>query len=62
MIANMLRIEAVRVLNAIAGPNEAMAEADFYRREEKRWRKWVFVGTIWIQISSATFDLKAASS
>lgn len=44
MIANMLRIEAVRVLNAISGPNEAMAEADFYRREEKRWRKWALVG------------------
>lgn len=46
IIANMLRIEAVRVLNAIAGPNEAMAEADFYRREEKRWRKWALVGII----------------
>ena len=46
MIANMLGIEAVRALRSIPGPNEAMAEANFYWREEKRWRKWALVGSL----------------
>jgi len=45
MIANMLGIEAVRALRSIPGPNEAMEEANFYWREEKRWRKWALVGS-----------------
>jgi hypothetical protein len=45
MIANMLRIEAVRILNSIPGPNEAMAEASRYYREEERWRCWGLLGS-----------------
>ena len=44
MIANMLRIEAVRMLHAIPDPNEAMREADRYCREESRWRYWALNG------------------
>ena len=44
MIANMLRVEAVRMLNTIPGPNEAMAEANRYYREEERWRCWALWG------------------
>ena len=44
MIANMLRIEAVRMLHAIPDPNEAMREADRYGREENRWRYWALNG------------------
>ena len=44
MIANMLRVETIRVLQSIPGPVEAMKEADFYRREEKRWRNWALNG------------------
>lgn len=46
IIANMLGIEAVRALRSIPGPNEAMEEANFYWREEKRWRKWALVGSL----------------
>jgi hypothetical protein len=46
MIANMLGIEAVRALSSIPGPNEAMEEANFYWREENRWRKWALVGSL----------------
>jgi hypothetical protein len=40
MIANMLRVEAVRALQAIPDPNEAQKHWDFYKREEQRWRRW----------------------
>ena len=40
MIANMLRVEAVRVLQAIPGPKEAQDHWNFYKKEEQRWRKW----------------------
>jgi hypothetical protein len=46
MIANMLRIEAIRMLQCIPGPNEAMAEANRYYREEDRWRSWAIWGSI----------------
>lgn len=44
MIANMLRVEPVRMLREIPGPKEAMAEANFYHREEARWRYWALFG------------------
>lgn len=40
MIANMARLEAFRMLEIIPGPNEAMAEANHFYREEDRWRCW----------------------
>jgi hypothetical protein len=44
MIANMLRQEAANSLFLIPGPKEAMAEANFYHREEARWRCWAILG------------------
>lgn len=44
MIANMLRLEAAHALLSIPGPKEAMAEANFYHREEARWRCWAVLG------------------
>jgi hypothetical protein len=44
MIANMARAEAVRMLQTIPGPHEAMAEANHFHREEERWRCWALWG------------------
>ena len=46
MIANMSRVEAVRMLHAIPDPNEAMKQSDLYSREENRWRYWALNGNI----------------
>lgn len=45
MIANMARLEALRMLEIIPGPNEAMAEANHFYREEERWRCWALLGS-----------------
>ena len=45
MIANMARLEALRMLEIIQGPNEAMAEANRFYREEERWRCWALLGS-----------------
>ena len=45
MMANMARIEAVRVLHSIPDPNQAMREADVFGREEARWRYWALNGS-----------------
>ena len=45
MIANMARLEALRMLEIIPGPNEAMAEANHFYREEDRWRCWALLGS-----------------
>lgn len=46
MVANMLGVEAARMLQCIPGPNEAMSEANKYYREEDRWRAWALWGSI----------------
>lgn len=43
MIANMLRVEAVRALQTIPGPKEAQEHWSFYKREEQRWRRWAVI-------------------
>lgn len=45
MIANMARVEAKRMLQTIPSPNEAMAEANHFYREEERWRCWALWGS-----------------
>ena len=40
LIANGWRVEGLRLLRSIPGPNEAMQEAGPYFREEARWRAW----------------------
>ena len=45
MIANMARVEAVRMLHAIPDPNEAMKQSELYGREENRWRYWAVHGS-----------------
>jgi hypothetical protein len=45
MIANMLRVEAIRALQTIPGPNEAQEYWKFYKKEERRWRRWAVMKT-----------------
>jgi len=44
MIANMARVEAVRMLRTIPDPDEAMQQSELYGREENRWRYWAVRG------------------
>jgi hypothetical protein len=43
LIADLLDLEAVKMLHAIPGPNEAMKESEFYRKLAFSWRHWAQV-------------------
>jgi hypothetical protein len=40
MMANCWRVEGLRTLWSIPGPNEAMQESNRFFKEEARWRAW----------------------
>ena len=43
LIADLLDDEAIKMLNSIPGPNEAMRESEFYRKLASTWRHWAQV-------------------
>lgn len=45
MMANIWRIEGIRMLHTIPGPAESMREARPFFREEARWRCWAMLGS-----------------
>lgn len=43
LIADLLDKEAIKMLQFIPGPNEAMKESEFYRKLASTWRHWAQV-------------------